>query len=96
LTDNTAENQQTVLTLVVNTAIIGNYTSNPGSLVAVPGILAPGTGDYDGVNLVPYFDGELNSANRGGDVGVSVNNLDGGGAAPLKLNQPANDPSSNQ
>jgi hypothetical protein len=96
LKDNTAENQKTVLTLIVNTAIIGNYSSNPGSLNAVPGILAPGTGDYEGVNLAPYFSGGLTSTNTGGDKGDIVNFLDGGGAEPLKANKPANDPNSNQ
>ncbi|SMR45713.1 unnamed protein product [Zymoseptoria tritici ST99CH_3D1] len=96
LKDNTAANQQTVLTLIVNTAIIGNYSSNPGSLVAVPGILAPGTGDYAGVDLSVYFTGALKSTNRGGKTGVSVNLLDGGGAAPLKKNKPADDTTSNQ
>lgn len=94
--NNTAENQQTVLTLIVNTAIIGNYSSNPGSLVAVPGILAPGTGHYEGVDLAPYFTGALNSTNRGGNSGVSVNLLDDGGAAPLRANKPANGEASNQ
>lgn len=100
--DNTAENQKTVLTLVVNTAIIGNYTSNPGSLVAVPGILAPGTGDFEGVNLGPYFAGGLTSSNPAfhgyteNGMGVAVNFLDGGGADPLKMNMPAADMTSNQ
>ncbi|CAK1356001.1 hypothetical protein CB0940_00338 [Cercospora beticola] len=89
LMENNATNQQTVLTLVVNTAVIGNYTSNPGSLVAVPGILAPGTGDFEGVNLLPYFNGELVSTNAGG-MPRSVNFLDDGGAAPLMMNMPAN------
>ncbi|PPJ54345.1 hypothetical protein CBER1_07121 [Cercospora berteroae] len=96
LKDNTAANQQTVLTLIVNTAVIGNYTSMPGSLVKVDGILAPGTGDYEGVNLAPFFSGEGATTNRGGDQGVMVNFLDGGGADPLKSNMPANDPNSNQ
>lgn len=94
--DNTAENQKTVLTLIVNTAIIGNYSSNPGSLVPVPGILAPGSGDFEGVNLAPYFSGGLASTNRGSDTGVAVNFLDGGGADPLKMNMPAADMTSNQ
>jgi hypothetical protein len=48
------------------------------------------------VNLLPYFDGGLASTNNGGIMGVSVNFLDGGGAAPLMMNMPANDTSSNQ
>jgi len=48
------------------------------------------------VNLAPYFTGMLLSTNRGGDSGVSVNFLDGGGAAPLMMNMAANDTTSNQ
>ena len=53
---------------------------------------------YLGVNvdLLPYFDGTLESSNRGGSSGVSVNFLDGGGAAPLMMNQPADNDTSNQ
>ena len=41
LGNNSAENQLTVLTLVVNTVVIGNYTK-PNVGIAVPGILAQG------------------------------------------------------
>lgn len=95
LKKNTAANQQTVLTLVVNTAIIGNYTK-PNVGIAVPGILAAGTGGFKGVNLAPYFTGEFKSTNRGGKSGVSVNFLDGGGADPLKMNMLPTNTSSNQ
>ena len=64
--------------------------------MAVPGILAPGQFNGTKVNLLPYFNGGLLSSNRGGTSGVSVNFLDGGGAAPLMKNMPANDTSSNQ
>lgn len=44
LKNNTAENQLTVLTLVVNTALIGNYTNPAGPAKnAVTGILNNGT-----------------------------------------------------
>ncbi|OIW32027.1 hypothetical protein CONLIGDRAFT_571547 [Coniochaeta ligniaria NRRL 30616] len=95
LTNNTAENQYTLLTLLVNTVVIGNYTM-PNVGVAVPGILAPGTVDGEDVNLAPYFTGALASTNKGGMTGESVNFLDGGGAAPLMKNMPADDDSSNQ
>ncbi|KAJ3579979.1 hypothetical protein NPX13_g586 [Xylaria arbuscula] len=95
LKDNTADNQATLLTLVVNTVVIGNYTE-PNVGVKVPGILAPGQYDGTDVNLLPYFTGDLASSNRGGDHGVSVNFLDGGGAEPLKNNKPANNESSSQ
>lgn len=96
LKNNTATNQYTLLTLLVNTVVIGNYTQ-PNVGVSVPGILNP-NGMYNGtkVNLVPYFDGELASSNNGGKMGISRNFLDGGGAAPLMKNMPANDMSSNQ
>ena len=48
------------------------------------------------VNLMPYFTGALASTNRGGDQGVSVNFLDGGGAEPLMKNMAANDEKSQQ
>ncbi|KXJ97027.1 hypothetical protein Micbo1qcDRAFT_199767 [Microdochium bolleyi] len=95
LKNNTAANQATLLTLVVNTVVIGNYTQ-PNVGISVPGILAKGTFNGKDVNLLPYFDGTLASTNRGGDAGVSVNFLDGGGAAPLKENKPANDMTSQQ
>jgi hypothetical protein len=48
------------------------------------------------VNLAPYFTGALASTNTGGTVGRSVNFLDGGGAAPLMMNMPANNTDSRQ
>ena len=67
----------------------------------MPGILAPGTGKFAGVNLGPYFSGALKTTNpeaigKSGKMGISVNWLDGGGAAPLKMNKAGNDPKSNQ
>lgn len=96
LKNNTAANQETLLTLVVNTAVIGNYTK-PNVGIAVPGILNP-KATYNGtaVNLVPYFSGALASSNRGGSAGVSVNFLDGGAATPLMANKPADSMTSNQ
>ncbi|KUJ11515.1 uncharacterized protein LY89DRAFT_654157 [Mollisia scopiformis] len=95
LTNNTAANQATLLTLVVNTAVIGNYTQ-PNVGVSVPGILAPGEVNGIAVNLLPYFDGGFASTNTGGSAGMAVNFLDGGGAAPLMKNMPANDNTSAQ
>jgi len=97
----TAENQATLLTLLVNTVVIGNYTKLviegvTWPDVAVPGILANGTVDGEDVNLLPYFNGGLASSNRGGSSGVAINFLDDGGAAPLMMNKPANGTSSNQ
>jgi hypothetical protein len=95
LKENTAANQATLLTLVVNTAVIGNYTK-PNVGIKVPGILAPGTWNGTDVDLLPYFNGGFASTNDGGLVGTSVNFLDGGGAAPLLNNTPALDTTSNQ
>lgn len=95
LTNNTGENQLTLLTLLVNTVVIGNYTK-PNVGVSVPGILAKGTYNGTEVNLLPYFNGGLASTNRGGSSGVSVNFLDDGGAVPLMMNKPANGTSSMQ
>lgn len=94
LKNNTAANQYTLLTLVVNTAVIGNYTK-PNVGISVPGILAKGTYNGTEVDLLPYFNGMLASTN-GGDKGVSVNFLDGGAATPIMNNMPANSTDSNQ
>lgn len=94
LEENNATNQMTLLTLVVNTAVIGNYSA--GAKNAVTGILNPGIYNGTQINLLPYFDGGLNSTNMGGMSGVSVNFLDDGGAVPLMMNKPANGTSSNQ
>ena len=96
LKENTAANQLKLLTLVVNTAVIGNYTT-PNVGIQVSGILAQGASYNDTpVNLLPYFNGELASTNNGGDKGEPVNFLDGGGAEPLKNNMPASDTTSKQ
>ena len=93
LKNNTADNQYTLLTLLVNTVVIGNYTK-PNVGIAVPGILAKGTFNGTAVNLLPYFDGGLASSNRG--HAVAENFLDDGGAVPLMMNKPSNGTSSNQ
>lgn len=85
----------TLLTLLVNTAVIGNYTK-PNVGVHVPGILANGTYNGTAVNLLPYFSGGLLSTNEGGSSGMAVNFLDDGGAAPLMINKPSNGTSSRQ
>jgi hypothetical protein len=64
--------------------------------IKVPGILAAGTYNGTNVNLLPYFNGGFASTNTGGNVGRSVNFLDGGGAAPLMNNTAATDVTSNQ
>jgi hypothetical protein len=95
LKTNNAINQMTLLTLVVNTAVIGNYTQ-PNVGIHVPGILAKGAYNGTAVDLLPYFSGGLLSINDGSSEGVSQNFLDGGGALPLTLNKPANGTTSAQ
>lgn len=80
LTDNTAANQYTLLQLIVNTVVIGNYTQ-PNVGISVPGILAPAEFGGESVNLLPYFNGCLKSSNRGEPT--AINFLDGGGAASV-------------
>ncbi|KAK5077680.1 hypothetical protein LTR70_009501 [Exophiala xenobiotica] len=93
-TDNTPSNQYSLLTALVNTVVIGNYSAcSVGGGLA--GILAPAYFGGENVNLLPYFNGCLKSTNGGGKP-VSVNFLDGGGAAPLMQNMPANSADSNQ
>lgn len=94
LKDNTAENQMTLLILVVNTAVIGNYTA-PNVGIIVPGILANGSFNGEDVNLLPFFSGELETSNVN-DIPSKVNFLDGGGAKPIQMNMPAADTTSNQ
>ncbi|KAJ3480546.1 hypothetical protein NLG97_g8049 [Lecanicillium saksenae] len=94
LKNNTAENQATLLTLLVNTVVIGNYTM-PNVGVSVDGILKDGEVDGTKVSLAPYFSGALASTNRN-DKPTCVNFLDGGGAEPLMKNMAANDDKSNQ
>ncbi|KAK6584706.1 hypothetical protein PZA11_002930 [Diplocarpon coronariae] len=92
--DNSAANQLKLLTAVVNTAVIGNYTESKTG-TAVPGILAPAVVDGKAVNLLPYFNGCLASTNAGGTP-KAVNFLDDGGAAPLMMDKPSNSSGSRQ
>jgi hypothetical protein len=94
LKDNTPPNQYLLLTLLVNTVVIGNYTQ-PNVGISVPGILAPAVFGGEQVNLLKYFNGCLLSTNVN-NLPSSVNFLDGGGAAALMKNMPANNPNSNQ
>lgn len=71
-TNNTAANQLALVTAVVTRAALGNTTANAG----LTGIVNKGTYNGTSVNLLPYFNGMLNSTNRGGSMGVSVNFLD--------------------
>jgi hypothetical protein len=86
LGSNTAASQILLITLLVNTFVIGNYTT-PNVGLPCAGIAAPALYNGTTVELLPYFTGVYNSTNEGGDSGVSgVLFLDDGGAAPLGKN----------
>ncbi|KAL2784044.1 hypothetical protein BJX66DRAFT_344398 [Aspergillus keveii] len=82
---NTATSQQLLITLLVNTFVIGNYTT-PNTGHAVAGIAAPAVYNGTEMALLPYFTGELNSTNTGGEVGTTKLFLDNGGAEPIAMN----------
>ncbi|KAG8624657.1 hypothetical protein KVT40_007724 [Elsinoe batatas] len=90
--ENTGANQYALVSAVVNRAGTGNQTSTP----KVNGIATPGTFNGQEINLGVYFTGALNSTNRGGSSGVSVNFLDGGGPDALLMGKAANSEQSNQ
>jgi hypothetical protein len=90
----TPANEYALLTVLVNTVVIGNYTPCTSS-GGLPGILAPANYGGEEVMLLPYFDGCLQSTNVN-NVPSVVNFLDGGGAAPLMNNMPADNENSNQ
>ncbi|KAH7412881.1 hypothetical protein BKA64DRAFT_731128 [Cadophora sp. MPI-SDFR-AT-0126] len=85
LGENTAASQKLLMTLIINTVVLGNYTT-PNVGIPVHGIASPGVQDGQDVNLLPYFTGALLSTNGGGDVGVSKLFLDDGGAGALSMN----------
>jgi hypothetical protein len=88
LGSNEPTNQRLLMSLFVNTALVGNYTT-PNVGIAVNGIMWPGSWKGEPVDLMPWFNGELASSNPCPDdcgQGVSVNWLDGGGPAALRQN----------
>ncbi|PVH82401.1 hypothetical protein DL98DRAFT_653154 [Cadophora sp. DSE1049] len=85
LGENTPARQKLLMTLIINTVVLGNYTI-PNVGIPVHGIASPGVQDGQDVNLLPYFTGALLSTNGGGDVGVSKLFLDDGGAGALSMN----------
>ncbi|KAJ3155252.1 hypothetical protein HDU89_007443, partial [Geranomyces variabilis] len=94
VTNNTDANQLKLLTALVNTVIIGNYSATTNNKI-VPGILQTATINGTTVNLAPFFSGAGKTTNRNG-VATTMNFLDGGGGAPLANNTAATDTSSNQ
>ncbi|KAG4442404.1 hypothetical protein IFR05_002106 [Cadophora sp. M221] len=87
LGEKTATSQKLLLTILMNTVVLGNYTT-PNVGISVHGIAAPGVQDGKDVNLLPYFTGALLSTTPpvNSDVGASKLFLDDGGADSLKLN----------
>lgn len=92
--NNTAANQLKVLTLVVNTALIGNYYKP--SNVNVTGILNKGEYGNESINLLPYFTGQTMTDNPQLVGGSGINWIDGGGVAALNQSLPAFNTSSKQ
>jgi hypothetical protein len=87
---NTSASEYLLIRLLVNTFIIGNYTT-PNVGLPCAGIAAPAVYNGHDVAVLPYFLRTYNSTNEGGDGGVGgVLFLDDGGAAPLGNNMSSN------
>ncbi|KAG9236103.1 hypothetical protein BJ875DRAFT_372831 [Amylocarpus encephaloides] len=88
--NNTALTQRLVQTHILNTAIIGNYTS-PNVGVSVTGIAPVSIFNGTEVNLLKYFDAALYSTNDGKtNAGVAKLFLDDGGPTPISMNMASN------
>jgi hypothetical protein len=89
LGNNTASNQLLLVTIWVNTFVVGNYTT-PNDGVFVHGFAMPDV--YNGIEiaLLPYFTGAYNSTNLGGNSGATKFFLDDGGAVPVLKNMSSN------
>jgi hypothetical protein len=98
LGSNTPANQRLLMTLFVNTALVGNYTT-PNTGVRVNGIIWPGHWKGEPVDLMSWFNGELASSNpypEDPGHGISVNWLDGGGPDALRQNLTSFEQGTNQ
>lgn len=94
---NTFANQQLLMTLFVNTGMVGNYSEyNVG--IPVNGVIWPGEFQGRPVNQMGYFNSALASSNLAVDRGhgIAINWFDGGGPAALRQNLAAFNTSSNQ
>lgn len=89
LGENTALNQLLLVTLWVNTFVLGNYTT-PNVGIPVHGFASPDAYNGTEVALLPYFTGAYNSTNLGGDSGSTKLFLDDGGATPVLMNMSSN------
>jgi len=87
---NTAANQQLLMTYILNTAILGNYTQ-PNVGIAVTGVAGISVFNGTTVDVITYFDAALYSTNDGTTPhGVAKNFLDDGGATPLMNSMASN------
>jgi len=89
LGSNTIANEKLLITLLINTVVLGTYTT-PNNSIPVHGFAAPAVYNGTNVALLKYFTGELLSTNEGGPAGVSKMFLDDGGAGPLLHNMSSN------
>lgn len=89
LGESTASNQLLLITLWVNTFVLGNYTT-PNVGIPVHGFAKPDVYNGTEVALLPYFTGAYNSTNLGGDSGTTKLFLDDGGATPVLMNMSSN------
>lgn len=89
LGENTASNQLLLITLWVNTFVLGNYTT-PNVGIPVHGFATPDIYNGTEVALLPYFTGAYNSTNLGGSSGTTKLFLDDGGAVPVLKNMSSN------
>ncbi|KAI8632819.1 hypothetical protein F5Y19DRAFT_491442 [Xylariaceae sp. FL1651] len=89
--NNTATNQQLLMTLVLHSALLGPYSEY--NTVSVPdfiGALTPTMYDGQYVDLSVYFTGALKSSNTGTGQGEAVNWLDDGGLDAARQSKPGN------
>ncbi|KAE9364813.1 hypothetical protein N431DRAFT_447960 [Stipitochalara longipes BDJ] len=90
LGSNTAKSQALLITLLVNTFVVGNYTT-PNTGIPCAGFASPAVFEGHDIALLPYFTGAYNSTNEGGNIGAAgVLFLDDGGATPLQKNMSSN------
>lgn len=94
--ENSEANQNKLLTALVNTVVIGNFSATANGKV-VSGILGPTNFGGESFDLTPFFTGKQGkTANINGVALENINFLDGGGKDALILGKPSNDPNSRQ
>ena len=94
--ENTERSQLKLMTALVNTVLIGNYTPTVNNQ-QVTGILAPSRFNGETIELMGFFTGTKGAtANVDGKATANINFLDGGAAEPLKQNLASNNPNSRQ